>query len=150
MGDNHDDHILLNGTRNVRRLTDTCYFWDENVEDQIDSSITILQIDADAANEAQTVFCYKYMDPGPKQLWSDALYLREEYGPDYAGNFAINFRGFNHGFFQMKKEWKRTRQLVGLQRWLDKQQTKGLITKLHHNRNRHDDVDCDAAYATNS
>ena len=106
MTDNHDNHVLFNGTRNVRSLTDTFLFWDENVEGQIDTSITILQIDADATNDAKTVFCFKYMDPGPKQLWSDALYLQEEYRLD-ARNFAVNFRGLTnrHGFFIMKREF---------------------------------------------
>ena len=154
MTDNHDDHVLFNDTRNVSRLTDYFLFWDESMEDQIDTSITILQIDADATNNAKKVFCFKYMDHGPKQLWSDALYLKEEYGPDYDGNFAVNFRGLTtrDGFFQMKREFGKrpTRQLVEFQRWLSKQETYGFITKLRHNRHRDDDVDCDAAYATNS
>jgi hypothetical protein len=79
--------------------------------------------------------------------------LQEEYRLDDS-YFAINFRGLTsvHGFFIMKKMWNQFRQLDLFKRWLSKQETYpyGYITQLHHNRHRHDDVDCDAAYATNS
>lgn len=142
--DHHED-IDTFEYRNVRRLSDTFLFWDKDCDDHIDSSISILEIAADATHALQRVFCYKYEDAGPKQLWTKCLYFREQLGPD--DNFALQFKGFKYGF-ALKHTYGKTQQMAAFKRWLTHMQRNGFITDLGYSRGRNHDVECDAAYGT--
>ena len=139
-----EDHTSHDG-REVRALSDTFTFWDADVDDQIHSSLKILEIAADATHAAERVFCFKYLDRGRKQLWSKCLYFREQWGPD--DNFALQFKGFKYGF-TLKHTYGKTQQMAAFKRWLTHMQRNGFITDLGYSRGRNHDVECDAAYGT--
>ena len=147
-----EDHTSHDG-REVRALSDTFTFWDADVDDQIHSSLKILEIAADATHAANHVFCYKFRDSGllaaSVQIWSEQLYIRQQLGPD--NYFEISFKGFD-GTFAIKQSRSLkhfeyiAQQYNQFKSWLDRMEEHHLITNLQYRRNMNHEVECDFAY----
>ena len=120
----HRDEYGDSGSKVVPK-SDTFTFWDADCDEEIDSTLTMLDIPG-TGSARKCVFCYKSGHADNKeQIWSDKIYIQWDAGP--GDEFRMSFRGWKD-IWVLKRYHRKYPQMAEFQRWLARLEASQIIT----------------------